>query len=748
MIVNCEAVRLIHRNENYQLVECMPMGDDYDNLSVHPQYHTITVKDSQHRLSPNKRYELDLSELPPTRYGTSYLLLNIPALSFNDINDITDDMDYELLTEIMSEQQAENVHHAYPNFVRLILSGRKNEIDVDNIYNVSNKRLEQYVRKVGRRYNTFLLRKKCKPFELSTEECTKLINSCGDMEDAIECVYNDPYYALISICNRGFRNADVCILRYDATLKTAHRRIEYMLNYAVQRFEEDGSTYVNAISLGDYIYTIDADILPMIKDVAIESDMIHYEEDKNIIQRKSTYEQELFCAEAIKHIRMVSEPLDWDYREYTTIKDGELTQEQRNVLRGFCEHNFIMLDAPSGTGKTSSLMALIHMIENNDMTYCMMSPTGKAASRLSEQTGRPASTIHRATMGNMLSDVDVIIIDESSMLSVSLMYMVFMALDDNYTSHRYVFVGDSAQIPSIGLGRVFKDMGNSGTIPKYTLTKCFRFEEGGASYVSALTRQGKMYLTTEQMNQSHITMGKKKDYEFIKFNGDINQIVDVYMGLVNDGVNPKDIMLLVPYNIGAYGSIKLNNLIQSRINPLGCGDIEMKTKHNDVTVMIHKGDLVMNVKNNYNATTLQGYEEIAWDDSFTLEDAKQSAVYNGQVGRVIDARKESGVISGNMLIVDIEGENFIYTTKDINNLHLSYSSNPYKFQGSQCKYVINVVIGAHERAWNRQLLYTSQTRMTDKLIEIGEPEIIMEAINKTGDDNRNTRLYEFLALTI
>ena len=748
MIVNCEAIRTIHRNDKFQLIACIPIGE-YDNLAINPRYHTIAVKDTQHRLTVNKKYELELKELPPTQYGTTYLLVDIPALSFDDIKDITDDMDYELLTEIMSESQAQYVHDAYPDFVRLILSGNKDKIDVDKIYNVSNKRFEQYVRKVGKKYNTFLLRKKCEPFALSVEECNNLINECGDMENAIELIYNDPYYALISVCHRGFRSADVCILSHDKTLKESNRRIEYMLDYAIQRFEEDGSTYVDAVRLGDYIYSIDADILPLIKDVAIDSELIHYEEDKNIIQRESTYRAELFCAETIREIRVASTPLtDWDFKKYTKIKDGELTQEQKNVLRGFCEHNIIMLDAPSGTGKTSSLMALIQMIEDNGMTYCMMSPTGKAASRLSEQTGRPASTIHRAVMGSGLVDVDAIIIDESSMLSVSLLQMIFYAVGDNYQSHRYVFVGDSAQIPSIGLGRIFKDMGRSGIIPKYTLTKCFRFEEGGASYVSALTRQGKMYLTKEQVEGGKpITMGEKGDYTFIPFNGDIEQIVDVYMCLVEDGVSPKDIMLLVPYNIGAYGTIKLNNLIQAKINPLGRGDIEMKTKHNDTTVLIHKGDLVMNVKNNYNAVTLDGYEEIAWDDSFSLDDAKKSAVYNGQVGKVIDARKESGVVNGNMLVVEIEGENFIYTTKDINNLHLSYSSNPYKFQGSQCRYIINVIIGAHERVWNRQLLYTSQTRMTDGLIEIGDPNVIREAISRTGDDNRNTRLYEFLALT-
>jgi exodeoxyribonuclease V alpha subunit len=95
-------------------------------------------------------------------------------------------------------------------------------------------------------------------------------------------------------------------------------------------------------------------------------------------------------------------------------------------------------------------------------------------------------------------------------------------------------------------------------------------------------------------------------------------------------------------------------------------------------------------------------------------------------------------------VVDIEGEEIIYTREDINNLLLAYASNPYKFQGSQCKYIINVVIPTHARSWNRNLLYTSQTRMTTKLIEIGDPEMIYDAIQQNGDDSRKTRLKEFL----
>ena len=743
MIVKCETARLIHKNENFQLIACVPIGE-YDNLAINQRYHTITIKDPTNYLTIGKIYTLEVKELPTTKYGTQYYLESIPSLAFDDINAIDDDMELELLKEIMTDQQAEYVHKAYPNFVKLVLNDDVENIDANKIYNVSDKRLGQYIRKVNRRYSTFLLRSKLKHYNVTPQECDKLMLVYSNMDVVLNEIEQHPYVCLVEICDRYFRQADVQILEYDNKWKYEQERIERMMDYAIKSFEYEGSTYVDAVRLAEYIYTIDQDVVPMLKDVALKSDIIVYNSEKNILQRVDTYETEKFIAKELKEKLNQPNKLDWDWTKYTTIKDGELTEEQRLVLKQFCESNVMILDAPSGTGKTSTLMALIHMIEDYDLTYAMMSPTGKAASRLSEQTGRPASTIHRATLGNNLYDKDVIIVDEASMMSIELIAMIFE--NELISNCRMVFVGDSAQIPSIGLGRVFKDMGESGLIPKCTLTKCFRFEEGGASYISTLTRQGEYYLTDKQLEFDEFTLGEKQDYQFIKFNHSVDQIVDVYMSLIDDEIDPKDIMLLVPYNIGTYGATNLNNLIQARLNPVN-DDMCMKTKRNDTVIAMHANDLVMNVKNNYNAVSYSAYEEISWDDSFVLDDARKTSVFNGQTGYVKAIEYDSGIVNGNLLIANIDGEDIVYTTSDMNNLILAYASNPYKFQGSQCKYVINVVIAPHERAWNRQLLYTAQTRMTDKLIEIGDPKIIQEAIQQIGDDSRKTRLKEFLCLT-
>ena len=742
MIIECETTRLIHKNENFQLLACVPIGE-YQSLAIHPRYHTITIKDPTNRLVLSKTYTLEVSELPNQRYGMQYLLEDIPSLSFSDASDIDDNMEFELLQEIMTEQQAQYVHDAYPNFIRLILSNKTSEINVHNIYNVSDKRLAQYIRKVDGKYNSFILRSKIKQYDLKPMECMALLDCFESVDDVVREIESHPYRCLINICHRSFRQCDIQILSYDSKWKYEQERIEYMMDYAISTFEAEGSTYVDAIRLAQYIRSIDNDVVPTLKDVAIQSDIIVYDEKLNILQRTLTYNAELNIANFLKEKAKHNDVLDWDWQSYTNIKDGTLTEEQQNVLKVFCESNVVMLDAPSGTGKTSSLMALIQMIEHYDMTYIMMSPTGKAASRLSEQTGRPASTIHRAVLGNQLSDKDILLIDESSMLSIDLVSMIINS--ELLYNCRILFVGDSAQIPSIGLGRVFKDMGESGVIPKCTLTKCFRFEEGGASYVSTLTRQGEFYLNKEQLNKEEFTLGDKQDYRFINFNYELDQIIDTYMELVEGGISPHDIMVLVPYNIGAFGATHINNLIQERLNPVNDNNC-LKTKHNDTPVSIHVNDLVMNIKNNYNAMKCDNYLDIGWDDDGLLDHTQQTAVFNGQTG-VVKALQYDAELGGNYLVVDIDGENIIYTQADINNLLLAYASNPYKFQGSQCKYIINVVIPAHERAWNRQLLYTSQTRMTTKLIEIAEPKTIHEAITHIGDDNRKTRLKEFLCLT-
>lgn len=744
MILEIKVKKLVHANDNFQVLGCIPLGDYPSELVLHPTYHNFTVIDYSLRLQENRNYKVEV-EAEQSKRGLQYRLISIPSLEFESVTDITDDMELQLLEEITTPLQASNIHDVYPNFIRLVLSGEQNKIDINKIPNVGQTRFKQYIDKVKKYFNYFLLRNKIKWIDLSNQDCKELLSIYDyDMDKTVTEIETNPYKNLYDICNKSFANTDIAIIKHKPELKLSFTRIEYMIEWVLRTMEgRTCSTWFDASEIAQAIYKVDSDVVSRMKDVCIESDILMYEEDKNLLQRTSTYYAEKKIANFLKTSLKSNKRYNWNWQKYNHMKDGELTGEQLNALKTFCENKVMILQGYSGTGKTSSMMALLQMIEDYGVTYTILAPTGKAGARFFEQTGRRCSTVHRACMNDNHIDSDIVIVDEFSMMSIDLLNMLFSSISHET---RLVFIGDSEQIPSIGLGRVMKDMIESKKIPIATLTKCFRFKEGGASYVSALTRDRKWYFNKAQMAQialrKELKLGTNNDYHFIEYQ-DLDQLINIYMDCLNQGISHRDICMLIPYNIGNCGTLVVNNMIQERINPVDSVTDVVKCKYRNIEYLLHKGDLVMNIKNNYSILTKRGYEDISWND-LTIEDAKKSAVYNGQVGEVLKVIPYDDVLKTKVVEVDIDGEVFIFSGNDISNLILAYASNPYKYQGSQSKYVINVIIPEHQRSWNKQLLYTAQTRMSKKLIEVGDIDTMMYAVDTLGDDNRNTRLKEFL----
>lgn len=737
-IVDVEVTRIVHKNEKFQIVGAIPFSND-SNIKLN-KYGNITIRDETLSLEQKARYKVELEEQPPTKWGTQYLLVSFPDFTFDDINDITEETEVKLLHEIMSEGLAKVIHDAYPDFVKRILKNEESTIDYSNIKGVGDKKFWSYVDKIKNRCSAILLKNVFPEYDLSPHDCMALYKAYDTLNYVRTVMEKHPYEVLINICGWGFDKTDRFVLKQHPTLRFSQQRIEYMMDTILREVESYGSTYLKAEFMADKVYGIDPEVISYIKNVAIESDIINYDAEKNFLARQATYLCERRVADFIKTRLKYNKKLDWDWQKFNKIKDGELTKEQQNVLKMFCEYNFLILNAASGTGKTSSMMALLEMIESYGMTYRCLSFTGRAASRLATQTGRPASTIHMACMGGFINE-DVIIIDEAGMLSLDLIDMVIRANSNPDT--RFLLIGDIGQIPPISLGKIMRDSLESNSVPSCTLTKCFRFDEGGASYISALSRKGEFYLTDEQSRQDRVTLGDKQDYTFIKWDGTSKQIVDTYINLVKTGVNPKDICLLTPYNKGDFGTIVLNNMIQEQLNPVMNDDVYTSIKANGVEIKFHTRDLVMNTKNKYDMLTEKGLENLAWEINSDDQDDK-TAIFNGQIGKVVKSEGYNETLQTKAFYVDIENEVCVFTPEDARNLLLAYASSVHKYQGSQNKYVINVVIPPHSRMHTKELLYTAQTRMTDKLIEIGEVETMKSAVQKMSSDNKNTRLKEFL----
>ena len=160
----------------------------------------------------------------------------------------------------------------------------------------------------------------------------------------------------------------------------------------------------------------------------------------------STYNGECLIANFIKE--KVENPRidDFEWEKFKEIKDGTLTDEQSNVLKILCENNIAFLDSPAGCGKSSTMMAVIQMMEYYHKTYTCLCPTGKSSARLTEQTGRPCSTIHKATMNGTIT-TDYLIVDEDSFLSIELMCMIINAIENE--NMKLLFIGDSMQLPPL-----------------------------------------------------------------------------------------------------------------------------------------------------------------------------------------------------------------------------------------------------------------------------------------------------------
>lgn len=427
----------------------------------------------------------------------------------------------------------------------------------------------------------------------------------------------------------------------------------------------------------------------------------------------------------------VVKPTD-NYKYCFTVQSDYLVLRRNNKI--FITHN---------CGKTSSMLAIIEMLEHYHKTYKCITATGKAAKRLSESiNNRPTSTIHRACLGDNKISEDVLIVDEHSFLSIELMNMIINSIDN--PDIKVLLIGDLEQIPNLSLGKPIRDIVDSGIMDICELTKCFRFGVGGVSTVSTIARQGRPYIKPNEYDNKLITIGQDKGYTFIPFENNMEQIINVYENIrKKKHLKPEDICVITAYNIREFGTINVNNAIQSVVNPPKPNEeviINEFVRNNcKYSIIFRESDIVMNTINNYNAIPLESYEQYINDESgvLSLEDLPKVSCMNGEIGKILSV--EEGVMK-----IQFD-ENIIVFDKNLaNNLLLAYASNPYKMQGSQCKWVIMLTIPEQKKSLNRQLLYTTLTRAREGVIEIGNIQTQNNALGIEGDTDRSTWLLDLL----
>ena len=407
---------------------------------------------------------------------------------------------------------------------------------------------------------------------------------------------------------------------------------------------------------------------------------------------------------------------------------NRLSPEQIQAVEKSLDSSVMVLTGGPGTGKTTTLKALIELYESMDLKVCLAAPTGRAAKKMSEATSRPASTIHRLLdltphedwvdfqdTENEI-DADVLVLDEVSMVDIFLMVQILLALEEKT---KLILVGDHNQLPSVGPGNVLGDIIASGRVPTVELTKIFRQAEQ-----SNIVQNAHNILKDRPllMNQ------KNGDFFFIQApRQDIAQtIVDLISKRLPDyyDLDPmEDIQVLSPMHKGPVGVSVLNQRLQEALNPPGEDKKEITYKK----MIFRTGDRVMHIKNNY---------QLKWSIQSEAYSKEGEGVFNGDLGRILSVDPEAKslkVVYDEMKIVD-------YQEYDLDELTLAYASTIHKAQGSEYPITIMTCSWAPAILQSKNILYTAITRGKRGVILVGSLDSLQEMLKNKDQLERRTGL--------
>ncbi len=414
----------------------------------------------------------------------------------------------------------------------------------------------------------------------------------------------------------------------------------------------------------------------------------------------------------------------------------QLDEMQMQAVKEAVKNGLLVITGGPGTGKTTTINAIIRYFEAEGMDMFLAAPTGRAAKRMSETTGYEARTIHRMLElnGGMEGDAgferneknpletDVIIVDEMSMVDITLMYSLLKAV---VYGTRLILVGDADQLPSVGPGCVLKDIIESDACKVVRLKRIFRQASMSDIVVNA-----------HKINRGEeVTLdNKSRDFFFLK-RYDADVIISICIQLIKQKLpkyvdaQPFDIQVLTPMRKGLLGVERLNTILQQYLNPPEDG----KKEREHGQMLFREGDKVMQTKNNY---------QIEWQvlSRYGIPVEKGLGVFNGDMGIV----KEINTFSGIMVVEYEEGKTVEYPFKQLDELELAYAITVHKSQGSEYPAVVIPVLTGPRMLMNRNLLYTAVTRAKKCVTLVGDDVFFQKMIENVNEKRRYTGLKERL----
>jgi exodeoxyribonuclease V alpha subunit len=700
------------------------------------KYGNITVSGVCSDFDIGEEYTLTITKSESGKYKGSYELRSIKRLLPTNRED-----KFTFLSFIISDKQSNELLDTYPDIIQMIIDDNTETIDVNKLYGIGDVTLEKIVDKVNDNFVLIDLVSKFSHYGLTHREIKRLHAKYKNTEKLIFKMENEPYPVLCSISGIGFKKADKRILTGKPEMRDSNQRLIEAIKYII--FNSDGDSAITLKSMYKKLSDLDNSLRIMMKDIVDNDDYELLDGIKSygdVITTNRLFEKAKYIFVKLLKLSKGKNIFKYDVNlEDYRVADGiNVTDEQLNILKIMNENNFGVLVGSAGSGKTTAMDTFLNMLDANNATYELCAFTGAASKVLSNHTNRPAQTIHRLLKYNPEKGwgvnetkpltCDYLLIDEVSMVSLDIMYRVLKGVD--ITRTKIIFVADSAQIPSIGLGNILHDLVQSKLFPVNQLTKVFRYGGGGLDMVATKVRKGESWF--EDDVKTPMIFGDDQDFVFVPYNKSkgLKTLLKTYKSLLKKH-DVSDIMVTMIYNKGSYGTVRVNKLLQEIYNPpkKGLKEIEF----GDTT--FREGDKIINIENDYKAKILHRKPDKNMRDSDIEFNTvgKDQAIYNGDIG-VIEK------VMDKHIIIHVDDKYYVYTKTKLKKLSLGYCLSTHKSQGSESDYVLMFMPSNHAYMLNRNLFYVAMTRAKKKTIAIGSPKTIKKAMYKAEQFNRMTNL--------
>lgn len=562
--------------------------------------------------------------------------------------------------------------------------------------------------------------------------------------DMYRIIQENPYKLAEDVTGVGFKIADEIAHKVGIHMDSDFR-IRSGILYVLQQASLEGHTYLPKELLtrrACELLEVDTDAVEKhYMDMTIDRKLVMKQtEDQVQIYASTFYYMELNVAVMLRELNVKYDfsetAVEQRIRKIEELSDLKLDEMQHIAVVEAVRSGLLVITGGPGTGKTTTINTIIQFFESEGMDISLAAPTGRAAKRMSETTGYEAKTIHRLLelSGGMDEhagferneqnplETDVLIIDEMSMVDITLIHNLLKAV---VAGTRVILVGDVNQLPSVGPGCVLKDIIDSHACNVVRLNRIFRQASESDIIVNA-----------HKINRGEpvVLDNKSRDFFFLK-RYDANVIISICIQLIQQklpkyvNAEPFDIQVLTPMRKGLLGVERLNTILQQYLNPPDA----KKAEHEHGQTIFRVGDKVMQIKNNYQAE---------WEvrSRYNIPIEKGLGVFNGDMGLV----REINTFSETLTVEYEEGRMVEYPFKELDQLELAYAITIHKSQGSEYPAVIIPLLTGPRMLMNRNLLYTAVTRARKCVTLVGDEKAFYNMEANVNEQKRYSGLRDRL----